>query len=438
MRMRKLLALVASVVLLMTQLQAQTSRTFTGKVTDAKGAPLSGVTVSAGSDRRTVTDNAGNFTLQVGSNVRSLRFTYVGYNILDASISDKNSITVSMTEEDKSLSEVVVVGYGTQKKKEITGSIASVKGEALANKPTQSFDQALGGRAAGVQVNIPNGVLNAPPVIRIRGTNSISLSSYPLIVLDGVPMFTGDFSGVGGAAGNILASINPNDIESVDVAKDAAATAIYGSRAANGVLFITTKKGKAGRSKVTLDSWIGFSQVQRLPTLLDAFQYTDYKNEALRNAGTFNAATNAFALTNGPDGQPINTRWYDYVYRTGVQHSNTVSISGANESTNYYFSAGYTNQEGILKRNDYQRLSLTMNVDHKVGKAINIGGKIQYSSEKNLAAVSTGSLGDAFATAGLGRVVMVTAPNISPYNNDGTYNYNGALIGVMGNRVGQV
>lgn len=437
MRMRKFLALVASAVLFMVQLQAQTSRTFTGKVTDSKGAPLSGVTVSAGSDRRTVTDNAGNFTIQVAANVRSLRFTYVGYNILDASISDKNSINVSMTEEDKSLSEVVVVGYGTQKKKEITGSIASVKGEALANKPVQSFDQALGGRAAGVQVNIPSGVLNAPPVIRIRGTNSISLSSYPLIVIDGVPSFTGDFSATS-AAGNILASLNPNDIESVDVAKDAAATAIYGSRAANGVLFITTKKGKTGRSKVTFDSWVGWSQVQRLPEVMNAFQYTDYKNEALRNAGTFNAATNAFRLTNGPDGNPINTRWYDYVYRTGIQHSNSVSVSGANESTSYYFSAGYTEQEGIIKRNDYKRLSLLMNVDHKVGRAINLGGKIQYSSEKNLAAVSSGSLGDAFATAGLGRVVQVTAPNISPYNNDGTYNVNGALIGSMGNLQGQV
>jgi TonB-linked SusC/RagA family outer membrane protein len=437
MRMRKLVALVASVVLLMVQLQAQTSRTFTGKVTDSKGAPLSGVTVSAGSERRTVTDNAGNFSIQVAANVRSLRFSYVGFNILDASISDKNSITVSMTEEDKSLSEVVVVGYGTQKKKEITGSIVSVKGDALANKPNQSFDQGLGGRAAGVQVTIPSGVLNSPPVIRIRGTNSISLSSYPLIVLDGVPMFTGDFSATS-SAGNILASINPNDIESVDVAKDAAATAIYGSRAANGVLFITTKKGKAGRSKVTLDSWVGFSQVQRLPELMNAAQYTDYKNAALVNAGTFNATTNAFALTNGPDGKPIDTRWYDYVYRTGVQHSNTISISGANESTSYYFSAGYSEQQGIIRRNDYKRLSLTMNVDHKVGKAVNIGGKIQYSSEKNLAAVSSGSLGDAFSTAGLGRVVMVTAPNISPYNNDGTYNYSGALIGVMGNKQGQV
>jgi len=420
-----------------TQILAQTNRTFTGKVTDAKGSPLGGVTVSAGSDRKTVTDNAGNFSIQVTPAVRSLRFTYVGYNILDATISDKNSITVSMTEEDKSLSEVVVVGYGTQKKKEITGSISSVKGEAFASKPVQSFDQALGGRAAGVQVTIPSGVLNSPPVLRIRGTNSISLSSYPLIVIDGVPAFTGDFSGTS-SAGNVLGSINPNDIESVDVAKDAAATAIYGSRAANGVLFITTKKGKAGRSKVTLDTWAGWSQVQRLPKLMDAFQYTDYKNEALRNAGTFNAATNAFALTNGPDGQPINTNWADYIYRTGFQHSNTISVSGANESTSYYFSAGYTDQQGIIQKNDYKRLSLLMNIDHKIGRAINLGGKIQYSSEQNLAAASSGSLGDAFATAGLGRIVMVTAPNIAPRNNDGSYNYSGALIGVMGNKVGQV
>jgi TonB-linked SusC/RagA family outer membrane protein len=435
--MRKMMALVAMVVLFVVQLQAQTNRTVTGKVTDEKGAALSGVTVSAGSDRRTLTDNAGNFTIQVAATVKSLRFTYVGYNPSDVAITGKSSVTVSLTAEDKSLSEVVVVGYGTQKKKEITGSISNIKGEALANKPVQSFEQALGGKAAGVQVTIPSGVMNAQPVIRIRGTNSISLSSFPLIVIDGIPSFSGDL-GATNASANVLASINPNDIESVDIAKDAAATAIYGSRAANGVLFITTKKGKAGRSKVTLDSWVGWSQVQRLPQLLDAFQYTDYKNEALRNAGTYNAATNAFALTNGPDGNPINTRWYDYVYRNAMSHSNSLSVSGANENTSYYFSAGYTEQQGIIRRNDYKRLSLLMNIDHKAGKYITLGGKIQYSNEKNLSAVSSGSLGDAFATAGLGRVALVTAPNVSPYNNDGTYNYSGSLIGVMNNKQGQV
>lgn len=172
--------------------------------------------------------------------------------------------------------------------------------------------------------------------------------------------------------------------------------------------------------------------------MLDAFQYTDYKNEALRNAGTFNAATNAFALTNGPDGKPINTRWYDFVYRDGVQHNNSLSISGANDATSYYFSAGYSNQQGIIQKNDFKRMSVLMNIDHKVGKFFTGGGKIQYSNEQNLAAVSSGSLGDAFSTAGLGRVALVTAPNISPYNNDGSFNYSGALIGVQGNKQGQV
>jgi TonB-linked SusC/RagA family outer membrane protein len=425
-------------LLFIAQAYAQSPRTVTGKVTDDKGTPLSGVTISAvGVNKNALSDNDGSFSIQVTEKVKTLKITYVGFDSKEVSIAGVSSVKVSLSPEDKSLNEVVVVGYGTQKKREITGSIASVKGEALANKPTQSFEQALGGRAAGVQVVIPSGVLNAPPVLRIRGANSISLSSYPLIVVDGVPVFTGDGSSTN-AAGNVLSSINPNDIESVDVAKDAAATAIYGSRAANGVLFITTKKGKPGRSKVTLDSWVGFSNPQRLQQVLDAQQYTDYKNEALRNAGTFNAATNAFATTMGADGKMINTNWADIVYRQGLQHSNTVSLSGANESTSYYFSTGYTEQQGIIRRNDFKRLTLLMNVDHKAGKFFSMGGKIQYTSDQNTAATSSGSLGDAFASAGLGRVALITAPNVGPFLADGSYNQSGGLIGVMGNKLGQV
>ena len=436
--MKKLTVFLTFALLLIAQANAQSPRTVTGKVTDNKGTPLSGVTISAVEvNKNALSDNNGSFSIQVSEKVKTLKLTYVGFDSKEVSISGVSKITVSLTPEDKALNEVVVVGYGTQKKRDITGSIASVKGEALANKPTQSFEQALGGRAAGVQVVIPSGVLNAPPVLRIRGANSISLSSYPLIVVDGVPVFTGDGSSTS-AAGNVLSSINPNDIESVDVAKDAAATAIYGSRAANGVLFITTKKGKPGRSKVTLDSWIGFSNPQRLQQVLDAQQYTDYKNEALRNAGTFNAATNAFATTVGADGKIINTNWADIVYRQGLQHSNTVSLSDANESTSYYFSTGYTEQEGIINRNDFKRLTLLMNVDHKAGKFFSMGGKIQYTSDKNTAATSSGSLGDAFATAGLGRVALITAPNVGPFNADGSYNQANGLIGVMGNKLGQV
>jgi TonB-linked SusC/RagA family outer membrane protein len=434
--MRKLLLALIAVLLFTGQLLAQ--KTITGTVKDDKGNPIPNASVTVkGTSTGTVTKSDGTYSLTVPASAKTLIFSSVDLATLEVAIGSQTTISPSLVAENKTLQEVVVVGYGTQRKGDVTGNIATVKGAAVSNRPTQSFEQALGGRAAGVQVVIPSGVLNAPPVLRIRGTNSISLSSYPLIIIDGVPVFTGDASSTS-AAGNVLASLNPNDIESIDIAKDAAASAIYGSRAANGVVFITTKKGKSGKAKVSVDSWVGWSKVQNLPKLLDAFQYTDYKNESLVNAGTYNATTNAFALTTGPDGNPINTNWYDYVYRTGVQHSNSINVSGANDATNYYFSLGYTDQQGIIKKNDFKRISILSNIDHKISKGISVGGKLQYSNEKNLAAVSSGSLGDAFSTAGLGRVPLVTAPNISPYNNDGSYNFSGALIGVMNNKQGQV
>ncbi len=435
--MRKNLAALVVVCLLVTQAFSQ-SRTLTGTITDPSGVPISGASIIAKpAGTGTTTNEYGKYSITISAQTKTLEISSLNFVVQAVPVSNKAIVNVQLQAATSSLSEVVVIGYGTQKRKEVTGSIASIKGSDVASKPVQTFEQALGGRAAGVQVTIPSGVLNATPVIRIRGTNSISLSSFPLFVIDGVPSFTGDFSGTS-SAGNALASINPNDIESIDIAKDAAATAIYGSRAANGVVFVTTKKGKSGKARVSVDSWVGLSQVQRLPPMLDAFQYTDYKNEALTNAGTFNATTNNFALTNGPDGKPINTLWSDFVYRDAIQHSHTISMSGANDATNYYFSAGFTDQQGIIRRNDFSRVSALMNFDHKPNKFINLGGKLQYSNEGNFAAVSSGSLGDAFSTAGLGRVALVTAPNISPFNNNGTYNFSGALIGVMGNKQGQV
>lgn len=430
---------MAIVCLCITFVAFAQSKTVTGKVTDSKdGTGLVGVTVSAPGGAGTKSEAGGSYSVTVPASSKTLTFSFVGYEAVTLSIPANGVLNVSLKLAENKLDEVIVVGYGTQKRKEITGNIASVAGQEVANRPVQSFEQALGGRAAGVQISIPNGVLNNPPVIRVRGTNSISLSSQPLIVIDGVPVFSGDASGTD-ASGNALASINPNDIESIDISKDAAASAIYGSRAANGVIFVTTKRGKTGKAKVTLDSWVGFSKVFGLPNILNAQQYTDYKNEALRNQGTFNANTNAFYLTNGPDGQPINTNWYDFVYRTGIQHSHTVNVSGANDATRYYFSAGVTDQSGIIKRNDFRRISMLGNFDTKVGKMLTIGGKIQYSNELNEAAVSSGSIpGAAFATAGLGRAALLISPNVAPYNNDGTYNVNGQFIGVMNNKVGQV
>jgi TonB-dependent SusC/RagA subfamily outer membrane receptor len=322
---------------------------------------------------------------------------------------------------------VVVVGYGVQKKNEVTGNLAVIKGAVVADKPIQSFKAGIAGRAPGVQITVPNGVLNSPPVFRIRGTNSISLSSYPLIVIDGVPSFTNDYSSTNAAA-NPLASINPNDIESIDVAKDAAATAIYGSRAANGVVFITTKKGKAGKAKVTYDGWVGFSNPYRLPSMMNAQQYTNFKNAAVANNPTQSAVQ--FNIATGANGAPVNTNSYDYVYRQGISQNHNVSVSGGSDNTTYYFSAGYTAQQGIIRKNNFDRLNDLFNVDSRVNKVMTVGGKISYSNEKNLAATSSGSLsGEAFNTAGLGRLALVLPPSISPYNPDGSYNINGASIG---------
>lgn len=444
--MRKLLALVVCFVLLLGQLSAQTNRTVTGTVTDDKGAPLAGVSVNALTpDRKvaatTISDASGNFSIKVTDKVRLLQFAYVGLEEQTVSINGKNSVSVKLTSSAANLSEVVVVGYGTQKKKEATGSSTTVSGAAVAEKPVQSFESALAGRAAGVQITVPNGVLNTPPVFRIRGTNSISLSSYPLVVVDGIPTFTGDFSATNSAA-NALASINPNDIESVDIAKDAAATAIYGSRAANGVVFITTKKGKTGKARVTYDGWVGWSKAYRLPEMMDAFQYTDFKNNAVNNnpGQLASLGANPFKLTNGPNGQPINTNWNDYVYRQGFSHSHNVNIQGGNDNTTYYFSIGYTKQEGILQKNDFERKNLLFNIDTRISKSLTVGGKMSYSNEGNFASASSGSLsGEAFNTAGLGRIALVNAPNVAPFKNDGTYNIQANnVVGSMSNNLPQV
>ena len=411
-------------------------RTVTGKVTDEKGAGLSGVTVTAvGRDAKALTNNDGNFSIQVNDQVKTVRFTYVGYESVDVSIAGKSTIDVSMNASNAGLDEVVVVGYTTQKKREATGSIVSVKGSAIANMPVQSFEASLAGRAAGVQITVPNGVLNNPPVFRVRGTNSINLSSQPLIIIDGVPSFQGDVS-QNSAANNPLASINPNDIESIDILKDASAAAIYGSRAANGVVMITTKRGKSGAAKVSYDVTLGQTEAYGLWDVLNAEQYMTIKNEGLVNAGITNQKFNPTLDANG---KMIDTRWIDYVYRKGFQQTHTLSVSGGSAQTKYFMSAGYTNQEGMLIANDFNRKTLRMNVDHNANKVIGLGATFNYSNEFNKAP-NTGSLpGQAFNTAGLGRIPLITAPNVGPYNNDGSYNVNSSgLIGVMNNQTGQV
>ncbi len=435
--MRKLLLLLLAVGASTCLLQAQ-SRTITGKVTSTDGSPIPNTSVVIkGTGFGTTTKFDGTYSMNVPEGSKILVFTAVGMADAEVSIGNKAVVNIQMQSTDKNLAEVVVVGYGTQKRKEITGNISTVKGTEIAEKPVQSFESALAGKAAGVQITVPNGVVNNPPVFRIRGTNSFSLSSYPLIVIDGVPTYTGD-QGATSAPANPLASVNPNDIESIDIAKDAAAAAIYGSRAANGVVFITTKKGKSGRAKVSYDGWVGFSKANRLPEVLNAQQYVDFKNMALDNLKAVNpATTGSFIVPKDANGNPVNTNWYDEVYREAFSHSHNVNVSGGNESTTYYFSAGYTSQQGILKKNEFIRSNILTNVDSRVTKWLSVGGKVSYSNEKNRIAGTSGSLpGEAFNSAGAARLAVALPSNTAPYNNDGTYNIASATaIGGMGNLV---
>jgi len=407
-------------------------RTITGTVTGKEdGLPLPGVSVKIkGAAGGTTTTADGKYSIRITSQATALEFSYIGFSTQTRAIGSGNVLNVSLSGDSKTLSDVVVTGYTTQAKRDVTGSIASVSGEQLKNVPVQSFEQALAGKAAGVNIVQPNGVLNNPPVFRVRGINSISLSSYPLIIVDGIPVFTGDQSS-NSAAGNALGDINPADIESIDILKDAASSAIYGSRAANGVVVITTKKGKQGVTKINYEGWVGSSKAQNLNPLLNAAEYVQIKNEARTNIGL----APAFFLQTRSDGTQVETNWYDYAYRTATSQNHALNFSGANEKTSYFISLGYSNQEGFIINNSFERKNGRVNIDHKLFKGVNIGANFSYSNTLNRAP-NTGSLpGSSFNTGGLGRLAFVLPPNVSPFNEDGSYNVAGSAVGLGANLI---
>ncbi|WP_214071768.1 TonB-dependent receptor [Mucilaginibacter sp. dw_454] len=395
----------------------------TGQVKDPKGEPLPGVTVMIkGTSIGTQTDFNGKFSLRVPEN-GTLVFSMVSFKTLETSVGGKQTFSVTLEEAHSQLNEVVVSGYTTQNRAEFTGSASHIGADEIANKPVQSFEQALAGQAAGVNVIQPSGVLNNSPVFRIRGFNSISLGSSPLIIVDGVALFTGTDGSF--AANNPLSDINPNDIESVDVLKDASATAIYGSRAANGVVVIVTKKGKKGTSKASYDGWVGSTTAYNLPKILDAQQYVTIKNEALVNAGL----APGYKLQYNPDGSLVDTKWYDYAYHTGISHNHNLSFSGGTDKTSYFISLGYSNQQGILVENTFERKVGRVNIEHKLTSKLTVGTNFSINNSMNRAP-STGSLpGQAAQLTGLAREAMVLPPNVSPYNADGSYNIVGNSIG---------
>jgi TonB-dependent starch-binding outer membrane protein SusC len=350
-------------------------RTVSGKVTAADdGSTLPGVNVVLkGTTIGASTDTNGRYTLSIPAAGGTLVFSFIGLASQEIEVGQRATIDVTMQLDSKQLSEVVVIGYGTQDKRTLTSAISTVKGADIAAMPVQSFDQALIGKASGVQVTVGTGMVGQAPRVRIRGSNSISSGQSPLYVIDGVPSVSGNQSLV--ASGNPLGDINPNDIESVDVLKDGAATAIYGSRAANGVILITTKKGKSGKPAVNFDYQVGVNTIAKRFNLLNADEFIAISNEKF---ATTNTAPQAFP---GPDN--VNTNWQDVIFKTGLTQNYNFNISGGSKDVSYYLSAGYMDQQGAVKRNELQRYSMLAKVDYNGVDWLSAGMKLQVTRQVN-------------------------------------------------------
>ena len=356
----------------------------------------------------------------------------------------KPVLKVVLKSDSEVLDEVVVVAYGTQKASTLTASVSSVRASALKDVPSASFDQMLQGRASGMSVTTPSAGVGQAPVVHIRGVNSITSGTSPLYVVDGVPILSGDVAGGLGNA-NALADINPADILSIDVLKDAAAAALYGSRAANGVVLITTKNGNQGKVSITYDGYVGFSNRTKFIDMMNAQEYTDFKNMAVRNAyGTDIAGElglpvskygdKVFNLMKDSKGNIINSKWEDAVFQSGFTQGQTVAINGGTERIQYYVSANYNTQKGIVKGDEYKRLGGKANVTAKATEWLKLGVNANVSSSET-SQTDAARNGSNFSTGGFPRLALINAPNIPIYNEDGTAYYETKGIGYGPNSI---
>ncbi|MDP4261570.1 MAG: TonB-dependent receptor [Bacteroidota bacterium] len=394
-------------------------RTITGKVTDDKGAPLANVSVSVkGTTTGTTTKADGTYSLVVPANAKIIVFSSVDMTPKEVAITSSSTISVSMITQEKSLGEVVVVAYGTQNVKRITGSLSKVDAADLENRPFASVDQMLQGKVPGLLSTSPNGQPGALQQVRIRGIGSFTAGAAPLYVVDGVPISTGDFSRIS-TSSSTLAGINPNDIESISVLKDAASASVYGSRAANGVVLITTKKGRAGKSKIRLDTEFGFGNTasfndQAKP--LNRDQYFTLTKEGLVNAGATQAQIDATLASLGST-NTYDIDWLDQVTRQGATTNTTASVSGGDSKTTFYMSAGYFDQKAVVINSDFKRYSGTFNIKHKASQRLTVG----LNATGSYINQNTPSSSSAFRNPVIDGYLL--RPSQNPYNADGTLNF---------------
>ena len=371
-----------------------------GTVTDESGSALPGVTIILkGTSQGTQTGPDGKYRI-TASPSDVLVFSYIGQETIEETVGTRSTLDIQMTEDAAQLQEVVVVGYGSQNKSDLTGSVSSVSGEEIARQPVASLDNALQGRAAGTFVSSPSGTPGAGISVQIRGSTSLTASSEPLYVIDGIPMISEDLSDLftGGQRTNSIADINPTDIESIEILKDASATAIYGSRGANGVVIITTKRGKVGAPKIDINSYYGLQTVTNTVDMLSSREYLLLMDEAAqqdnRDLGTDyeeNYVSDLWGF-DPEDPELRNTDWYGEIFRTAPIQSHDISVSGGNERTQYFTSLSYFDQEGTQIGTGFERLSARVNLDSEINDWLKVGTTISVNRTNQDRTINDNSL----------------------------------------------
>lgn len=368
----------------------------TGKVTDSTGSPLVGVTIQVkGTSTGTVTDGSGNFSLDAPDNA-TLVVSYIGFETREVQINGQQQINIVLRPSQAALNEVIVIGYGTQTKKDITGAVSVIGADDIKNRPIVNVGEALQGKAAGVQVTSNSGKPGAGLTIRVRGSSSISAGNDPLYVVDGIPMTD-------------ISSINADDISSISILKDAASAAIYGTRAANGVVVITTKKGKVGKSSISFNAYYGITSTTKKLKVLNAKQYQDYANEQKQSTVITDSMVNA---------NDIN--WPDQVFRQGTQQNYQLSFSGGSEKTQHYISLNYTDQVGMIKPAKFDRVSGRLNLTTEVTNWLTISTNTVLSQSHDNDVTDNASV----ARGGVVLSALETPPVVPKYNSDGTIGFN--------------
>lgn len=379
----------------------------TGKVQDEKGQALPGATVAVkGTSKGTVTNNAGMFTLKEVAANAALLVTFQGYENTTIDIRGQATITVTLKADISKLGDVVVVGYGTQKKIASTGSIASVKGADITQTPVTNVAQGLAARVPGVQITQNSSAPGGNISVRIRGTNSINGTSEPLYIIDGIQI--SNSGGVGDVSP--LSTINPNDIESVEILKDASSTAIYGARGANGVVLITTKRGKSGATRVQLDMYRGIQNITKKLNMLNATEFAKLEND-IYNSQIY---TDPASLGQG-------TNWQDVIYRQANIQNYQASVSGGSDKTQFSLSGNFFNQEGIIISSDFKRYSLRTTLDHTISDHFKVGTSVltSYTINNNIP-TGINSIDGPLVTQSIVGATLGAPPTLVPYKEDGS------------------